>query len=123
MRVLVAEDNEVNQLVLQGFLEQTGWEVVMTANGQQALEAFRQERFDAVLLDCHMPVLDGLDAARAMRALEQARAVAATPIIAVTANAMREERATCLAAGFDDYLSKPFAGKELIDLVRRHLKG
>jgi signal transduction histidine kinase/CheY-like chemotaxis protein len=116
-RVLVAEDNPVNQKVAARLLERLGLSVDVAADGAQALELWRSRRHDLVLLDCQMPVLDGYQTAAALRAEEQRDEH--VPIVALTANAMAEDRARCLAAGMDDYLAKPVRLEDLRDAVER----
>ncbi|MEY4549689.1 MAG: hypothetical protein RL685_5884 [Pseudomonadota bacterium] len=113
MRVLLAEDNEVNQEVARSFLEVLGCLVTVASDGAQALDHLRQDAFDAVLMDCQMPQMDGLEASRQLRDREQHEGLARMPVIALTANAMRGDRERCLAAGMDDFLSKPFRIQEL----------
>jgi len=117
IRVLLAEDNPVNQIVGTKILTSRGYEVVTVLNGVEALEILGRERFDLILMDWHMPKMDGLEATRAIRKSDQPwRSV---PIIALTANAMDGDRATCLAAGMDDYISKPFQIEELLGVVEK----
>jgi two-component system, sensor histidine kinase and response regulator len=106
LRVLVAEDNVVNQKLAMAMLERLGHRAVLAADGQQAVTAYEQENFDVVLMDMQMPELDGLQATRAIREIETLRG-GHVPIIALTANAMVGDRERCLEAGMDDYLSKP----------------
>jgi CheY-like chemotaxis protein len=115
--VLVAEDNPVNALVARLMLRGLGLEVAEVRDGQQAVEAVRARAFDLVLMDLHMPVLDGLAATRAIRAGERGH----LPIVALTADALPEDRARCLAEGMDDYLSKPLRRAELEQVLRRWL--
>jgi CheY-like chemotaxis protein len=119
LRVLVAEDNEVNQLVTQAMLERFGHQAVIVANGQEALAAVADGSFHVVLMDLHMPVMDGLAATRAIRALEGP--VAAVPIIALTADAMEGGRDACLAMGFDAYVTKPVEPRDLAAALTRCL--
>ena len=102
-RVLVVEDNSLNQLVAEGVVSKLGFEVHSVANGVEALEAMVSTPYSAVLMDCHMPVMDGFTATREIRAGRGRR----TPIIAMTAAAMVEDRERCITAGMDDYVSKP----------------
>jgi CheY-like chemotaxis protein/anti-sigma regulatory factor (Ser/Thr protein kinase) len=113
-RVLLADDNAVNRRVGQKMLERLGCEVSLVNDGQQAVAAMRGGEFDVVLMDCYMPQLDGFDATRAIRALELG--VRRTPVIAMTASAFAEDRERCVAAGMDDYVSKPV---DLIELQRK----
>ena len=104
-RLLVAEDNEVNQLVARGMANRLGYGVDIVEDGAQAVTAALSGNYAAVLMDCHMPVMDGFDATRAIRARNGHSA--RIPIIAMTAGALNEDRERCFAAGMDDYISKP----------------
>ncbi len=114
-RVLVVEDNEVNQLVAQGMLRTLGFTVEFAADGAQALAALATEAYDLVLMDCHMPGMDGFQATTELRRREHARAAGEggedgrrrTPVIAMTAGVLVEDRQRCLAAGMDDFVAKP----------------
>ena len=114
-RILLAEDNAVNQVVALSMLKSFGCHVELAKKGLEAVAAFERERFDAILMDCHMPELDGFDATRAIRALEAAAHPnrVRMPVIALTANAMEGDRDRCLASGMDDYLAKPFRHSQL----------
>lgn len=107
MRILVAEDNEINQVVLATQLEKMGHDAVITGDGLEALAAWQSQRFDLVLTDCHMPNMDGFGLTDAIRREERERALPQVPIIAVTANAQAGEGDRCLARGMTAYLSKP----------------
>jgi len=106
-KVLVVEDNDINQLVARGMLESLGYEVDTADNGVLALTAVDEHQYDLILMDCQMPEMDGYEATRRIRAHAN-RQVASIPIIALTANAMSGDAEKCIAAGMDDYLSKPF---------------
>ncbi|GAB2886762.1 ATP-binding protein [Nocardioides pacificus] len=122
-RILVVEDNPVNQLVAGGLLAQLGYAVVMTDNGAEGLAALTREPdgFDAVLMDCQMPVLDGYDATRAIRGLHAGRD--RIPIIAMTAGVVERERDQCLAAGMDDFVPKPVILETLEATLARWVPG
>ena len=107
MRILVAEDNEINQVVLATQLEKMGHDAVITGDGLEALAAWQSQSFDLVLTDCHMPNMDGFGLTDAIRREERERALPRVPIIAVTANAQAGEGDRCLARGMTAYLSKP----------------
>jgi PAS domain S-box-containing protein len=119
-RILLAEDNPVNREVTLGMLELLGCRVDMVENGRQAVEAVSTQPYDLVLMDCQMPELDGFAATTAIRRHEERRGhVSHLPIIALTANAMEGDRERCLAAGMDDYLSKPFSQEGLRSVMQR----
>jgi signal transduction histidine kinase/CheY-like chemotaxis protein len=119
-RVLLAEDNPVNVEVARAMLGSLGLEVHVARHGAEALAAMRTQVFDAVLMDCQMPVMDGYAATAAIRRLEAGRAGSRhVPIIAITANALQGDREACIAAGMDDYLSKPFSRQDLRGAVGR----
>ena len=118
LRVLLAEDNVVNQRVAVGFLEGCGCEVVVASNGRDAVRKASTSKFGVILMDCMMPGVDGYAATAAIRAA-QGSADRRTPIIALTASALDGERERCLAAGMDDYLSKPFRFDDLTVMLRR----
>ena len=119
--VLLVEDNPVNQAVAERMLQRVGLGVVLAADGRAAVALAAERAFDLVLMDVQMPVMDGLDATRAIRAL-QAPHGAHTPVIALTANAMPQERELCIAAGMDDFLPKPFSSHQLHRALERWLK-
>jgi signal transduction histidine kinase len=121
IRILAAEDNAVNQLVLRTLLSQVGLEPVLVDNGAQALDAWRGAHWDVILMDIQMPVMDGVAATRAIRAAELAEHRPRTPIIAVTANAMSHQVAEYLAAGIDDVSPKPLDAVGLFAAIERAL--
>ena len=126
--ILLAEDNPINQMVARRILQAHGFTVDVAADGQAAVAAAQQGRYSAILMDCQMPVMDGLEATRRIRANEQEQGDkdqgdrARTPILALTAHALPEERERCLQAGMDDYLSKPFTPEALVRLLTRWCK-
>jgi two-component system, sensor histidine kinase and response regulator len=128
-RILVAEDNAVNQEVATGILETLGCRVVSAPNGRAAFRLFAQEKFDAILMDCEMPIMDGIEATRRIREIEaMAQALPdgspsqrRTPIIALTAHALNEVRDKCLKAGMDDFLVKPFDDRQMGETLLRWL--
>ena len=121
-RVLVAEDNPVNQQVAWDLLKWLGLQVRIVENGRQAVEAAESDPYDLILMDLHMPEMDGLEATRRIRHWERnARRPAPLPIIALTANALAGDRETCLAAGMTDYLSKPVTRDALVSVLSRYL--
>ena len=105
----MAEDNAVNQRVIPRTLEKIGFaDVTLVEDGVEAVDAFRSREYDIVLMDCQMPHMDGLDATREIRRIEQTRQGSAVPIVALTVNALEAERQQCLAAGMNDFVSMPF---------------
>lgn len=119
--VLLVEDHPVNQELGCEMLQGLGLRVQLAEDGTQALAMIAQQRYALVLMDCQMPVLDGFEATRQLRALEQASGGPRLPVIALTANALAGDRELCLAAGMDDYLSKPFTMAQLDTVLARWL--
>jgi CheY-like chemotaxis protein len=113
-RILVAEDDLTNQLVIEGMLQLHGFEVAIAGSGLSALEAFQEQGCDLILMDCQMPDLDGYQTTRRIREMEGDRH---TPIIALTASVLPEDRQRCLDAGMDDYLSKPIGMQALLEAL------
>jgi CheY-like chemotaxis protein len=122
-RILLVEDNSVNQEVARAMLEQFGCSVEVAGNGFEALEATGRTRYDLVLMDCRMPEMDGFEATRRIRARETASTTRTPrlPIVALTAHVLESDRQSCLAAGMDDYLSKPFTRLQLERMLTRWL--
>lgn len=118
MDVLLAEDNNVNQIVACAMLKKLGCTITVAKDGQEALEHVKVRHFDLILMDCHMPNLDGFAATAAIRELEK-QGGPRHIIIAQTANAMEGDRESCLAAGMDDYISKPIAANALAEVIQR----
>jgi two-component system, sensor histidine kinase and response regulator len=122
-RFLLVEDNAVNQRVAQRMLQKLAADVTIANNGAEALERIAESNFDAVLMDCQMPVMDGFTATRRIRDAERQNGRGKRlPIIALTANVMSEDRERCIAAGMDAHLGKPFEPAQLIDCLSRYLK-
>lgn len=118
--ILLVEDNEINQMIAQQVLEQAGVRVTIASNGEEACTLVAQEQFDAVLMDVQMPVMDGLEATRRIRA--EARTSKHPPIIAMTANAMNSDRERSLKAGMNDHITKPFEPDSLIRVLKKWIK-
>lgn len=119
LKILLAEDNVVNQKVAVRMLEKLGHVVVVAEDGKEALAAYQEEHFDLIFMDCQMPEMDGYCVSTEIRRLEQG-SIKHTPIIAMTAHAMQGDRERCLAAGMDDYLSKPITQAQLKKMVNKH---
>ncbi|MBU1240311.1 response regulator, partial [Myxococcota bacterium] len=117
LRVMVVEDNIVNQKVAMGILANLGIRVDVTANGKEALTALKSMPYDLVLMDCQMPVMDGFEATKNLRADPLFRENQGIPVIAMTANAMQGDRERCIAAGMNDYIPKPVTPKTLIAML------
>jgi CheY-like chemotaxis protein len=112
-RILMAEDNLINQRVGKLILQRAGFAIDLAADGVETLDAHKKQPYDLILMDCQMPVMDGFEASREIRSLPLPQPT----IIAVTANALIGERERCLKAGMDDYLSKPFQAEQLVAVV------
>ena len=121
-RILVLEDHEINQIVIEELLNSLGFSVRVCANGVEGLHATTEETFSAILADCQMPQLDGLEFARSFRRWEDAHLRPRTPIVALTASAVVGERERCLAAGMNDFLSKPVHRKSLLEVLQRAIQ-
>lgn len=116
VRLLLVEDNRVNQMVASGMLQKLGYEVDLAENGERALEALDRNAYEAVLMDCQMPVMDGYEATRRIRQNPDWQTL---PVIAVTANVMEGDREECLNAGMNDYITKPFDRQGLKNVIER----
>jgi PAS domain S-box-containing protein len=117
--ILVVEDNLINQQVALGILQIQGYRVSVANNGREALDAWTRGAFDLVLMDCHMPEMDGFEATMEIRRRERASGGKRVPIVALTANAMAQDREECLNAGMDDHLAKPFSMQTMQDMLDR----
>ena len=116
-KVLLVEDNPVNQEVAQAMLRELGVEVVSAWGGEEAMEKLAEDRFEVVLIDCQMPIMDGYATTRRFREWEKQHGRARTPVVAVTANALSGDPEKCFAAGMDHYLSKPFTSEQLYQVL------
>ena len=115
LRILVAEDNPVNQKIAVKILTKLGYEPALAENGKEALEMVSNDQFDMILMDVQMPEMDGLEATRMIRTCLETQPV----IIAMTANVMQGDRDACMQAGMDDYMSKPIDLKELLSQIEK----
>ncbi|PID79766.1 hypothetical protein CSB20_09095 [bacterium DOLZORAL124_64_63] len=120
LRILLVEDNTTNQLVAKGLLRKLGQSCDVAANGIEALAAVRSLPYDLILMDMQMPEMDGLEATRAIRNMDEDSLNYGVPIVAMTANAMQGDRERCLEAGMDDYISKPIARASLARVIEHH---
>jgi CheY-like chemotaxis protein len=121
VRVLVAEDNPVNQIVARGMLEAVGCDVVVVADGREAVEAARKDAFDLILLDLQMPVMDGIEATEQIRS-GRGTGKAETPIVALSADLTEATRERAQRAGIDGFVAKPFSRSELAGALARFLE-
>jgi CheY-like chemotaxis protein len=119
--VLIAEDNDVNREILVTMLKTAGCCVFQAHNGLEAVHISATEAHDIVLMDVQMPEMDGITATRNIRAREVALGLPRKPILALTANALADDKANCLAAGMDDYLTKPFMRRQILELMGKWL--
>jgi CheY-like chemotaxis protein len=120
-RVLLAEDNEINQRITLRLLQKLGLSADAVVNGREAVEAIAKKNYDLILMDCQMPVMDGFEATAVIRNREGSGRH--TPICALTANAMAGDRERCLAGGMDDYISKPVSLDKLQVAIERWIHG
>jgi CheY-like chemotaxis protein len=116
---LLAEDQEANTTMIVDFLVMQGYEIIQAKNGQEALEMTKDRHPNLILMDIQMPIMDGLEATRQIRDIPE---IASTPVIALTALAMPNDRKRCLEAGANDYLSKPVKLKQLLLTIQRILQ-
>lgn len=121
IKLLIVEDDKIIRMVIEKFSIRKGWKVVLAEDGNAALDAYQKQKFDVIIMDCQMPVLDGYKATGAIRKLES-QSGTHTPIIAMTANALEGFRETCLNAGMDDYLTKPIDTSGFYAIVERWAK-
>lgn len=117
--ILIAEDHRINLMVIQNRLENLGFKVQVALNGNEAIEKFTSEKFDMIIMDVHMPEIDGYEATRKIRQMEQG--LSHIPIIALSADAMVDTMEKCINSGMDDYISKPFKSAELIEKLNKYL--
>ncbi|MEQ8177898.1 MAG: response regulator, partial [Amphiplicatus sp.] len=117
LRVLLAEDNQINAVLATALIKRAGHHVDVAVNGAEALDALRRARYDVIFMDMHMPEMDGLEAAARIRKLGPP--LSRIPIVALTANAMASDRQKCVAAGMDDFLSKPFDPADLHAMLEK----
>jgi CheY-like chemotaxis protein len=119
-KILLAEDNEANQFLIKALTKNTDWELTVVDDGEKAVEAYSNDKFDLILMDVQMPVMNGYEATKIIRGLEAEKGYR-TPIIALTAFAMTSDKEECINAGMDDYISKPFKRQQFMDAVNQAL--
>lgn len=122
IKVLLVEDSKVNQALASSYLEEAGSVVEVASDGLAAVQRFEIGYFDLIFMDCQMPGMDGFEATRIIRQKETSSMREMTPVIALTANALREDRGHCLAAGMNDYLAKPYTKEDIVEIARRWTK-
>lgn len=121
VKILVAEDNEANQFLIKAITKNMEWEITMVDDGEQAVDAYNKDTFDLIMMDIQMPILNGYEATKIIRTIEEEKGIH-TPIIALTAYAMKSDKDNCIDAGMDDYISKPFKRQQFLDMVSETLK-
>lgn len=120
-RIMLVEDDKVNQMLAMRIMKWQGWEVTAVDNGREALEAFNDNQYDLILTDVRMPEMDGLEVSAAIRAIEKSKGLKRVKILALTALTMPGDRELCMDAGMDGYIEKPFRAEDLVDAIERHL--
>ena len=121
IKILLAEDNEANQFLIKAITKSKDWDITVVDDGEQAVEAFRKNSYNLILMDVQMPVMNGYEATALIRNIEKENQTH-TPIVALTAYAMTSDKDQCIEAGMDDYISKPFKRQEFLDMVEKSLK-
>jgi signal transduction histidine kinase/CheY-like chemotaxis protein len=122
VNILLAEDNETNQFLIKAITKSENWNITVVDNGEKAVDAYKNNVFNLILMDVQMPVMNGYEATRIIREMEKGKGIH-TPIIALTAYAMKDDKEMCLDAGMDDYISKPFKRQQFIDTITQKLGG
>ena len=120
-KVLIVEDNLVNLEIAKTYLEQLGCTISVARDGREAIDRHAEMKFDLIFMDCKMPGMDGFDATTIIRRNEKSIGAPAVPIVALTANAFKEDRENCEIVGMDDFLPKPFSAAELHKMLEKHL--
>lgn len=123
MKIILAEDNIINQKVVIKMLEKNGYVCDLAKNGKEIVEILKENTYEIILMDCQMPELDGYDATKEIRKIEKKQQRKPSYIIALTAFALEGDREKCLQVGMDDYLSKPINFDELLEIIHRRESG
>lgn len=121
LKLLIVDDDAIIRMVIEKLALRKGWKVILADDGNAAIDAYQKQKFDIIIMDCQMPVLDGYKTTGAIRQLESQRGTY-TPIISLTANALEGVRETCLKAGMDDYLTKPFDANAFYTIIEKWAK-
>jgi len=116
VKILLAEDNEANQFLIKDITKSQNWDITVVDDGEQAVDAYKTNDYDLVLMDVQMPSMNGYEATKEIREFEK-ESGKHTPIIALTAYAMKSDKNLCLEAGMDDYISKPFKRQQFLDAI------
>ena len=119
MHILIVEDNEMNQKVIKAILKKNNISFELASDGQNALEILNHKKFDLILMDCQMPILDGYETTVIIRENEKKENLPKCPIIAITANAMSGDKEKCINSGMDDFLSKPIQSQQVIKIIEK----
>lgn len=120
LRILLVDDNDDNRLIIKAFLRPYKWQIVEAVNGQEAVSLFQEQQFDLVFMDMQMPVMDGYTATREIRKFEKENGMESTPVVALTAYALKEEIEKSMAAGCHDHVTKPVAKNDLLRIVEAY---
>ena len=120
VKILLAEDNEANQFLIKALTKTKDWGITVVENGQEAVDTFKNDKFNLILMDVQMPLMNGYEATKAIREIEKERGTH-VPIIALTAYAMKSDKDMCIEAGMDDYISKPFKRQVFLDSIEKYL--
>ena len=121
VKILLAEDNEANQFLIKALTKTQDWDITVVDDGEKAIEQYKKDNYDLILMDVQMPVMNGYEATKIIREMENEKGIR-TPIIALTAFAMESDRDLCIEAGMDDYIAKPFKRQQFLDAILAALK-
>ncbi len=116
VKILLAEDNEANQFLIKAITKSQEWDITVVENGEQAVEQYKTDQFDIILMDVQMPIMNGYEATKIIRQIESEKGIH-TPILALTAYAMKSDKDICLESGMDDYISKPFKRQQFLEII------